>query len=179
MYPGLFNEDYARGYAGSPLSFNDRNYGEMENTQNLEELECNDGDQKQISNKKREEVECDNGNQKQKSQKRKRRQKKVKRTTERRKGAHAGLSNSGLMCYSNAIIQCIASCSSYVTDFLRCPPNEEHERFQLYFEFTSVINYLVSGGGNVVNLKKLNTLYRGNKNFKQDEGKYHYNPMDK
>ena len=83
------------------------------------------------------------------------------------------------MCYSNAIIQCIASCS-YVTDFLRCPPNEEHERFQLYFEFTSVINSLVSGGGDVVNLKKLNTLYRrGNVNFKQDEGKYHHNPMDK
>ena len=178
-YQGLSNEDYAQRYAGSPLSFSERIYDEMENTQNLDKLECNDGDQKQISNKKREEVECDNGNQKQKSQKRKRRQKKVKRTTERRKGAHAGLSDSGLMCYSNAIIQCIASCSSYVTDFLGCPPNEEHERFQLYFEFTSVINSLVSGGGDVVNLKKLNTLYRGNENFKQDEGKYHYNPMDK
>jgi hypothetical protein len=46
-YPGLTNEDYARRYAGSPLSFSDRNYGEMENTQNLEELECIDGDQKQ------------------------------------------------------------------------------------------------------------------------------------
>ncbi len=124
------------------------------------------------------EVECNNGNQKQKSKKRKGCQKKDKRTIERRKGAHAGLSNSGLMCYSNAIIQCIASCS-YLTDFLLCPPNEEHERFQLYFEFTSVINSLVSGGGDVVNLKKLNILYRGNENFQRDEGKYHYNPMDK
>ena len=120
-------------------------------------------------------MECNVCNQK---KKRRRRQKKDKRTIERRKGTDSGLSNSGLMCYSNAIIQCIASCS-YVTDFLRCPPNEEHERFQLYFEFTSVINSLVSGGGDVVNLKKLNTLYRGNKIFKQDKGKYHYNPMDK
>ncbi len=95
-----------------------------------------------------------------------------------KKGAHAGLINSGIMCYSNAIIQCIASCS-YLTDFLQCPPNEEHEHIQLYFEFTSVINSLVSGGDNVVNLKKLNTLYRGNKNFKRDKGKYHSNPMDK
>ena len=70
-YQGLSNEDYAQRYAGSPLSFSERIYDEMENTQNLEELECNDGDQKQISNKKREEVECDNGNQKQKSQKKK------------------------------------------------------------------------------------------------------------
>jgi hypothetical protein len=49
----------------------------MENTQNLEELECIDGDQKQKSKKRRchqtsdqmEEVECNNGNQKQKSKK--------------------------------------------------------------------------------------------------------------
>jgi hypothetical protein len=53
---------------------------------------------------------------------------------------------------------------SYLTDFLQCPPNEEHEHFQLYFEFTSVINSVVSGG-DVVNLKKLNTLYRSNENL--------------
>ncbi len=84
-YPGLSNEDYVQGYAGSPLSFNDRNYGEMENTQNLEELECIDGDQKQKSNKRREEVECNNGNQKQKSKKRKRRQKKDKKDNRAKK----------------------------------------------------------------------------------------------
>ncbi len=73
-YPGLTNEDYAPRYAGSPLSFSDRNYGEMDNTQNLEEVECIDGDQKQKSKKRRchqtsnqmEEVECNDGNQKQK-----------------------------------------------------------------------------------------------------------------
>ena len=92
--------------------------------------------------------------------------------------AHAGLSNSGLIYYTNAITQCIASCS-YLSDFLQSPTNEEHERFQLFFEFTSVINSVVSGGDNVVNLKKLNTLYRGNENFEKDEGKYHYNPMNK
>ncbi len=52
-YPGLSKEDYARGYAGSPLSFSDRNYGEMENTQNLEELECIDSDQKQLNQQKK------------------------------------------------------------------------------------------------------------------------------
>ncbi len=97
--------------------------------------------------------------------KRRCRQKKVKKTIEQRIAAHAGLRNSALMGYSNAIIQCIASCS-YLTDFLQCPPNEEYEHFQLNFEFTSAINSLVSGGDNVVNLKKLNTLYRGNKKFK-------------
>jgi hypothetical protein len=91
--------------------------------------------------------------------------------------AHAGLRKCDLISYSNAIIQCIASCS-YLTYFLQSPPNEEHERFQLYFEFTSVINSVVSGG-DVVNLKKLNTLYRSNESFKEDKGKYHYNPMNK
>jgi hypothetical protein len=125
-----------------------------------------------------EEVECIDGNQKRKPKKRRSRQRKVKRTIEQRIDAHAGLKKYGLICYSNAIIQCIASCS-YLTEFLWCPPHEEHECFQLHFKFTSVINSLVSGGDNVVNLKKLNTLYRGNKNFKQDKGKYHYKPMDK
>jgi hypothetical protein len=108
----------------------------------------------------------------------KKKQKKDKTTIKRKKGAYAGLRHSDFMCYSNAIIQYIASCS-YCTDFFGRPPNEEHERYQLYFEFTSVINSLVSGGGDVVNLKKLNILYRGNENFKRDKGKYHYNPMDK
>ncbi len=70
-YPGLTNEDLAWRYAESPLSFSDRNYGKMENTRNLEELECIDGDQKlkksgnQTSNQM-EEGECNDGNQKQK-----------------------------------------------------------------------------------------------------------------
>jgi hypothetical protein len=84
-YQGLSNEDYAQRYAGSPLSFSERIYDEMENTQNLDKLECNDGDQKQISNKKREEVECDNGNQKQKSQKRKQRERERERERRRRR----------------------------------------------------------------------------------------------
>jgi hypothetical protein len=112
------------------------------------------------------------------NQKRRSHQRKVKRTIEQRIDAHAGLKKCGLICYSNAIIQCIAS-FSYHTDFLQCPPSEEHEHFQLYFEFTSVINSLVGGGDNVVNLKKLNILYRGSENFKRDKDKYHYNPMDK
>ncbi len=76
-YPGLTNEDYARRYSGSPLSFSDRNHGKRDNARNLEEVECIDGDQKQKSKKRRchqnsdqmEEVECIDGNQKQKSKK--------------------------------------------------------------------------------------------------------------
>jgi hypothetical protein len=30
-YTGLTNKDYTRCYAGSPLSFSDRDYGEMDN----------------------------------------------------------------------------------------------------------------------------------------------------
>ncbi len=120
-YQGLSNEDYAQGYAGSPLSFIDRNYGEMENTQNLEELACIDGDLKQKSNKRREEVECNNGNQKQKSQKRNRHQKKVKRTTKRKK-AHMQDSATVASCAilmpsSNAlqvvVVMLLISCCVY------------------------------------------------------------------
>jgi hypothetical protein len=71
-YPGLTNKDYARHYAGSPLGFSGGDYGEMDNVQNLEEVECIDGDQKQKSKKRRrhqskdqmEEVMCIDGNQK-------------------------------------------------------------------------------------------------------------------
>jgi hypothetical protein len=74
--PGFTNKDYARRYAGSPLSF-DRNYGEIDKSQTLEVVECIDGNQKQKSKKRRchqnkdrmEEVECIDGNQKQKSKK--------------------------------------------------------------------------------------------------------------
>ena len=47
--PGFTNEDYARRYAGSPLSF-DRDYDEL---QNLEVVECIDGDQEPKSKKRR------------------------------------------------------------------------------------------------------------------------------
>jgi hypothetical protein len=75
-YPGLTIKDNARHYGGSPLSFSDRDYGEMDNVQNLEEVECIDGDQKQKSKKRchqnsdqMKEVEFIDGNQKQKSKK--------------------------------------------------------------------------------------------------------------
>ncbi len=155
-YPGFTNKDYAQRYANSIFSF-DREHDEIHQLhQNSDQME---------------EVKCIDGNQKRKSKTRKLRKKKVKRTIEQRIDAHAGLKNVA----SSAILMP----SSNALQVLQCPPNEEHKHVQLYFEFTSVINSLVSGGDNVVNLKKLNTRYSGNKNFKQDKGKYHYNPMDK
>ncbi len=43
-------------------------------------------------------------------------------------GANTGLINANVICYSNAIFQCIASCVNLdnYADFLRSPPNEEH-----------------------------------------------------
>ncbi len=49
---GFTNEDYARRYACSPLSF-DRDYGEIDESRNLEVVECIDGNQKPKSIKKK------------------------------------------------------------------------------------------------------------------------------
>jgi len=58
--------------------------------------------------------------------------------------SHAGLRNCDVICYSNALFQGIASCI-HVSDFLQTPPNDEHRRFPLYYEFASVMSSMVSG----------------------------------
>ncbi len=75
--------------------------------------------------------------------------------------AHAGLNNCDVICYSNAIFQGIASCI-HVSDFLQTPPNEEHQRFPLYYAFASVMSSMVSGQESVVDPTTFINLFRQN-----------------
>jgi hypothetical protein len=54
-------------------------------------------------------------------------------------GAYAGLKNSNVNCYSNAILQCIASCFC-LSDF---SPSEEHPEFTLNHAFASLMRSMV------------------------------------
>ncbi len=75
--------------------------------------------------------------------------------------AHAGLNNCDVICYSNAIFQGIARCI-HVSDFLQTPPNEEHQRFPLYYAFASVMSSMVSGQESVVDPTLFINLFRDN-----------------
>ena len=57
-------------------------------------------------------------------------------------GANAGLKNSNVVCYSNAILQCLAS-SFYLSDF---SPSENHPEFELNHAFACLMNSMVKGG---------------------------------
>jgi ubiquitin C-terminal hydrolase len=84
--------------------------------------------------------------------------------------ANTGLINANVICYSNAIFQCVASCAN-LTDFLRSPPNEEHQHFELYYKFRSVISSMVSGGiGDVDPSKFINLYKKRNEDFITNEG---------
>ena len=86
--------------------------------------------------------------------------------------AHAGLNNCDVICYSNAIFQGIASCI-HVSDFLQTPPNEEHQRFPLYYEFASVMSSMVSGQESVVDPTSFVDLFRPeNSSNNYEEGMY-------
>jgi hypothetical protein len=86
--------------------------------------------------------------------------------------AHAGLNNCDVICYSNAIFQGIASCI-HVSDFLQTPPNEEHQRFPLYYAFASVMSSMVSGQESVVDPTLFINLFRENhENYDPQEGMY-------
>ncbi len=54
-------------------------------------------------------------------------------------GAHAGLKNSNVNCYSNTIFQCIASCISF-SDF---SPSEKHPQIPLNHTFASLMSSMV------------------------------------
>ena len=56
-------------------------------------------------------------------------------------GANAGLKNSNVYCYSNAILQCLASCI-FFSDF---SPSENHTEFALNHAFASLMNSMVGG----------------------------------
>ena len=56
-------------------------------------------------------------------------------------GANAGLKNSNVYCYSNAILQCLASCIC-LSDF---SPSENHPEFDLNHAFASLMTSMVGG----------------------------------
>jgi hypothetical protein len=58
--------------------------------------------------------------------------------------ANAGLQNSDIACYSNSILQVIASCT-HLTEFFLSPPSTDHQRFKLYYKFADVIHSMVTG----------------------------------
>jgi ubiquitin C-terminal hydrolase len=77
-----------------------------------------------------------------------------------------------MICYSNAIFQCIASCL-HLTDFLKTPPDDKHQQFRLYYAFASVISSMVSGQESVVDPTQFIRLYRDlNKDYDPEEGMY-------
>jgi len=60
-------------------------------------------------------------------------------------GANAGLKNSNVVCYSNAILQCIANCF-YLSDFSL---SDNHPEFQLNHAFACLMNSMVKGGQSI------------------------------
>jgi hypothetical protein len=66
--------------------------------------------------------------------------------------------NSDVICYSNSILQVIASCI-HMTEFFLSPPSKEHQHFRLYNEFAKVIHSMVTDGPNVVNLYKFVDIF--------------------
>ncbi len=102
----------------------------------------------------------------------------LSRSERRSNGAHAGLINSDVIRYSNAIFQCIASCanSGYCDDFLRSLPSEEHQHFKLYYEFKSVISSILGNGMDNIDPHKFIDLYKEHyNNFSTHEDKWHGN----
>ncbi len=89
-------------------------------------------------------------------------------------GAHEGLKNSNVNCYSNAIFQCIASCISF-SDF---SPSENHPQFPLNLAFASLMNSMIRSEESVDPLFFMNVftpLFRpqGMENGHEQEGMYY------
>ncbi len=59
---------------------------------------------------------------------------------------NAGLSNTGVICYSNAIFQALASCN-HMTTFFDTPPQQNCERFLLYYVFSQMLHLMVRRQG--------------------------------
>jgi ubiquitin C-terminal hydrolase len=86
--------------------------------------------------------------------------------------AYAGLQNSDLICYSNSILQVIASCTHLMKLFLS-PPSKDHQRFRLYYKFANVIHSMITGGPDVVNPYNFVDIFKSNhKRFNANECTY-------
>ncbi len=86
--------------------------------------------------------------------------------------ANAGLQNSDFTCYSNSILQVIASCT-HLTEFFLSPPSKDHQRFTLYYKFANVIPSMITGGPDVVDPYNFMEIFKFNhKSFDANECKY-------
>jgi hypothetical protein len=92
-------------------------------------------------------------------------------------GAHAGLKNSNVNCYSNAILQCLASCICF-SDF---SPSENHTEFTLNHAFASLMSSMVGSEESIdpsLFMSVFMPLFRplgeeGEVNINEQEGMYY------
>jgi len=89
-------------------------------------------------------------------------------------GANAGLKNSNVNCYSNAIFQCIASCICY-SGF---SPSENHLQFRLNHTFASLMSSMVKSEESVDPSLFMNDIMhlfwpQEDENINQQEGMYY------
>ncbi len=86
--------------------------------------------------------------------------------------ANAGLFNSDVICYSNSILQVIASCI-HLTEFFLSPPSKEPRHFRLYYKFANVIHSMVTSEQDVVNPYEFVDIFMSyHKNFVANECTY-------
>ena len=88
---------------------------------------------------------------------------------------HAGLSNTGVICYSNAIFQALVSCN-HLTWFFDTPPQQNCECFVLYYAFSQVLHLMVRRQGSqqdVVNPTNFITPFLDrHSNFRDEQCEY-------
>jgi ubiquitin C-terminal hydrolase len=86
--------------------------------------------------------------------------------------ANAGLQNSDVICYSNSILQVIASCTD-LTEFFLSLLSKNHQCFTLYYEFANVIHSMITGRPDVVNTYNFVDIFKSNhKSFNANECTY-------
>ena len=93
-------------------------------------------------------------------------------------GANAGLQNSNVCCYSNAILQCLASCIC-LSDFR---PSENHTEFTLNHTFASLMTSMVGGEQSIIDPSSFMDVFtplfwppreEGEVNADEQEGMYY------
>ncbi len=75
--------------------------------------------------------------------------------------ANAGFQNSDIICYSNSILQVIASCT-HLTEFFLSPPSKDYQQFTLYYKFANVIHSMITGRPDVVNPYNFLEIFKSN-----------------
>jgi hypothetical protein len=86
--------------------------------------------------------------------------------------ANAGLQHSDIICYSNSILQVIASCT-HLTEFFLSPPSKDHRRFTLYYKFANFIHSMITGRPDIVNPYNFVEIFKSNhESFDENECTY-------